>query len=151
MLNSEHHSKDLSDLSAKGALVAIALALIVIAMLVGAAVIRGGSFSGSVPNEDQYQAVFLANGQAYFGHLTGVGSAYVTLNDVYSVDQAQQASPAPGATPGPQLQLIRRSDNNLLKPENPMNISSDQIVSWENISNDSEVVKAIKQKQDQAK
>jgi hypothetical protein len=151
MLNSEHHSaRDLSDISAKGALVAIALALIVIAMLVGASVLRGGNFSSSVPNKDEYQAVFLANGQAYFGHLSGIGSSYVSLNDVYTVDQAQ-ASPAPGATPGPQLQLIRRSDNNLLKPESPMQISSDQIISWENLKDDSEVVKAIKQKQDQSK
>src|SRR3989344_4528142 len=32
---------------------------------------------------DQYQAVFLTNGQVYFGKLSDVNSAYVSLQDIY--------------------------------------------------------------------
>jgi hypothetical protein len=144
--NQSNHVKDLADVTAKGALVAIAIALLVITILLGGAMLRDHQ-GGGVPNKDKYQVVFLQNGQAYFGHLTGVGSKYVVLSDVYSVDQANQASPAPGATPGPSLALVKRGDNKLIKPEDPMRIASDQLVSWENVSDDSEVVKAIKQKQ----
>lgn len=145
---SNARAKDLSDISAKGALVAIAIALIVIAILVGTSLLRGNTLVNGVPDENKYQVVFLQNGQAYFGKLAGLGSAYVTLSDVYTVDQAQ-VSPAPGATPGPSLQLVKRGDNNLLKPEDPMRISSDQIISWENVGDDSEVVKAIKKKKEE--
>lgn len=150
MLNHDPNAraKDLADLTARGAMVAIALALIVLAILVGMTVLRSGKVGTGVPNEDKYQVVFLQNGQAYFGHLSGLGSAYVTLSDVYSVDQASQASPTPGATPGPSLQLVKRSDNSLLKPEDPLRIASDQIISWENVSDDSEVAKAIKKKKE---
>lgn len=141
-------SKDLSEITAKGALVAIALALIVLAILVGMTVFRGGRSGTGVPDKDKYQVVFLQNGQAYFGHLSGLGSAFVTLSDVYSVDQANQASPSPGATPGPSLQLVKRSDNALLKPEDPLRIASDQLITWENVSDDSEVAKAIKKKKE---
>ena len=39
----------------------------------------------------EYQAIFLDNGQVFFGRLTDDGSSYVTLRDVFYIKQ--QASP----------------------------------------------------------
>lgn len=51
--------------------------------------------SGGAVKGKQYQALFLTNGQVYFGHLSNVNDGYVKLSDIYylQVQQAVQARP----------------------------------------------------------
>jgi hypothetical protein len=52
----------------------------------------------------EYQAVFLANGQTYFGRYYERIGAYVKIEDVYYLQQTQNADPAKGAD----TKLVRR-------------------------------------------
>lgn len=136
--------QDLVELSTRGALVAIALGVIVIAILVGTALFRGGDLGNKLPSKGKYQAIFLANGTTFFGHLSGLGNSYVTISDAYRIQQNNQ-TPAPGATPGPQLSLVD-TEKSLEGPEDTVQIASSQILFWENLKDDSQVVQAIKSK-----
>ena len=134
---------DLRDVSARGSLVAIAIALIVLAILVGMAVFRGTDVVSKAPKKNSYQAVFLTNGQVYFGKLTNVGSAYVTLKDVYYIQSANAPQPAATSSPQPQLSLVKLGEE-IHGPEAEMQVASDQIVFWENLKDNGKVVEAIK-------
>lgn len=138
-------AEDIKDVSTRGALMAIAIATIVIAVVASMSVL-GPQVGSKAPKRKQYQAVFLTNGQVYFGKLRGLGGRYVTLNEVYTVQSqaAVQASASPGS---PQLSLIKNDQNNLIKPESNITIASDSILFWENMQDDAEVVKKIKEGQ----
>lgn len=96
---------------------------------------------------DKYQAVFLANGQLYFGRLSWPNSQYVTLQDIYYLQvvqqqlQGQQYSQQTGHTP--HVSLVKLG-NELHGPEDEMRISRSQILFYEDLKPDSQVVKAIK-------
>lgn len=104
-------------------------------------------FADSDIKKNQYQAVFLTNGQVYFGKLSNSQSKYLKLQDVYYLQvqsdqkeaQAQNQQPAIG-----EPQLIKLGEE-LHGPEDFMNISEDQVTFWENLKQDSKVVKAIQQ------
>jgi hypothetical protein len=140
-------SEELRDVSTRGALVAIAIAALVIALLVGVAVFRGNDVVSKSPNGKQYQAVFLTNGQVYFGKLHNLGSAYITLEDVYYIQanpqQSQNTQGGASASPQPNLTLVKLGDE-LHGPERQMQIASNQVIFWENLKGDSKVVDAIK-------
>lgn len=139
---------DVKDMSTRGSLVAIAIAMIVIAILIGMIAFRGTGGVSQFPKKDQYQAVFLTNGQVYFGKLKGLGGAYVKLQDVYyiqSQNPQQGAQSTPQPSPGTNLSLVKLG-NEIHGPDAEMQIGSDQILFWENLKNDSKVVEAIKNK-----
>lgn len=96
------------------------------------------------PDSGRYQAVFLTNGQVYFGKLSGLGGAYVTLKDVYLVQsQGSVVNPSPG--PQSRLTISRLDQNALIHPEQEMIISRNSMLFWENMQNDAEVVEKIKE------
>ena len=90
-----------------------------------------------------YQAVFLSNGQVYFGHLKNIETKNPTLTDIYYIQSSQQ-NPQSGnnQTQQPQLSLVKLG-NELHGPEDVMAIKSDQILFWENLKDDGKVVQAI--------
>ena len=97
------------------------------------------------PDGGKYQAVFLTNGQVYFGKLSGLGGDYVTLKEVYVV-QSQGALANPSPAPQQQqskLTLSRLDQNNLIHPEQKMTIAKNSMLFWENMQDDAEVVKKI--------
>jgi len=97
---------------------------------------------------DKYQAVFMTNGQVYFGHLSKLDSGYTELTDVYYLQVQQSVQPAENKTAEqPQVSLTKLG-NELHGPTDKMHISRDQILFWENLKNDSTVAKAIKEYQD---
>lgn len=95
---------------------------------------------------DKYQAVFLTNGQVYFGHLSGLESEYSKLTDVFYL-QTQPAAPQeekPAEEAQPQVTLSKLGKNELHGPEDTMFIAKSQILFWENLKDDGKVVQAIK-------
>lgn len=103
-------------------------------------------------NKDAYQAVFLTNGQVYFGKLTSTAGKYASMENIYylQVEQAVQPStenPASGADADNNVQLIKLG-NELHGPEDKMQISSEQILFWENLKDDSKISKAISEYKD---
>jgi len=101
-------------------------------------------------NKNEYQAVFLTNGQVYFGKLADVRGDYLALNNIYylQVDSSIQSGTTAATTTAAatssdsNVQLIKLG-NELHGPEDSMQISSKQVLFWENLKSDSKVSQAI--------
>lgn len=133
--------------------------LVVVAIIVAAVIVMwfsrpaGGD---SAIQRDKYQAVFLTNGQVYFGKLTGASGESMQLTDVYYL-QVQQDMQGESSAEQPQAQTgtdaskdesqvsLAKLGNELHGPEDAMQINRDQVLFWENLTDNSKVVSAIKQ------
>jgi len=105
-----------------------------------------GATANMQVNSKQYQAVFLANGQVYFGKLKHVNGNYVQLSDIYYLQVQQSVQPDAAKTDQnkqPQVSLAKLG-NELHGPEDSMYISRDQVLFWENLKEDGKVTQAIK-------
>lgn len=106
--------------------------------------------SGS--NNTDYSAVFLTNGQVYFGKLYTSPSTEVDLRDIYylQVNQNLQQPDASGKTPTsttqPQVSLVKLGSE-LHGPADEMHINRSQVLFTETLTKDSKVVKAIQTSQ----
>ncbi len=103
-------------------------------------------------NSSAWQAVFLTNGQVYFGHLKERTAKYPLLADIYylQVNQQNLQSGDQNANTNtnsdaaqPQISLIKLGEE-LHGPKDEMYIAKDQILFWEDLKDDSKVVQAIK-------
>ena len=92
----------------------------------------------------QYQAVFLTNGQVYFGKVTHVDKSYVKVTDIYylQVQQTVQPKDATAAANNQQVSLAKLGGE-LHGPEDVMYVSRQQVLFWENLKTDGKVAKAI--------
>lgn len=87
-------------------------------------------------DSNKWQAVTLSNNQIYFGRLQEVSKEYATLKDVYYLQ-----APSGSQTTTNLVQLNEK----IYGPENQMYIPKQQIIFWENLGENSQVVKAIEQ------
>lgn len=103
------------------------------------------------PVVEKYQAIFLTNGQVYFGKITKETNNYLVLREIYylqvtqpslqgSADQKQQQF---AQKQEPQISLVKLG-NELHGPEDEMFISRSQLLFYENLKENSQVVKAIR-------
>jgi hypothetical protein len=137
----------------------IILAVIVIVLVIVGVLFRDklmGSQTGStVTKGSGYQAVFLTNGQVYFGKLSGESGDYATLKDIYYLQVTQP--PLQGSQTGttgaaaqpqaqPQLSLVKLG-NELHGPVDSMQINRDQILFFEDMKDDGKVMQAIREYQ----
>lgn len=133
-------------LSSKLLVVSIIIAALAVAVAMTIGVFRSFKTT-SLVKADQYQAVFLDNGQVYFGKLSGVSASYAKLTDIYYLQVEQQIQPEQqeeGAEEAQQPQIsLAKLGNELHGPEDEMFILQDKIVFWENLKNDGQVVTAI--------
>lgn len=140
----------------------IILGLIVIVLVVLGVLFRDKLFKGSssankmtattTGKPSGYQAVFLSNGQVYFGKISSDEGNYVTLQDIYYLQvvqpplQGNQQGTATGqpaaAAAQPQISLVKLG-NELHGPVDEMHISRAQILFYEDLKADGSVVKAI--------
>jgi len=112
----------------------------------------GGQALLSPQNENSYQAVFLTNGQVYFGKLGKSGRSFV-LRDVYylkATSPLQSASSTPDAASltdtQKNIELVKLGAE-LHGPEDAVFIEKSQVLFWENMKDSSKVLEAIKQYQ----
>ncbi len=97
-------------------------------------------FFGSVTAESHYvnkkglQAVFLNNGQVYFGSIRSMNDKYIRLIGIYylRVNQTVQPNGQQQST-APELVALGCE---LHRPANEMLINRDQVTFWENLKND---------------
>ncbi|GAC1369230.1 MAG: hypothetical protein NVSMB39_0800 [Candidatus Saccharimonadales bacterium] len=92
----------------------------------------------------QYQALFLTNGQVYFGKVSQVDKSYVKVTDIYylQVQQTVQPKDAAAAANNQQVSLAKLGGE-LHGPEDVMYVSRAQVLFWENLKTDGKVAKAI--------
>jgi hypothetical protein len=82
---------------------------------------------------DAYQAVFLTNGATYFGKLRAQGDDWFLLTRVYYLAASEQSG----------AQLVRRGSEPQ-GPREPMIIARENVLFFENLRDDSEIVTAIR-------
>lgn len=120
-----------------------ALTVLVIALILS---ISTKSSETGLVGKDQYQAVFLSNGQAYFGKIKTLNNSYIDLRDVYYLYNGSSSQDQTAAN----LSLVKLGTE-LHCPKDQMVIYRDQVSFWENINADGKVATAIKNWKDQNK
>jgi hypothetical protein len=105
---------------------------------------------GDAPAIDtkKYQAIFLRNGQIYFGKLTPVNKDYMKLNDVFYLrtqstgsDEAKD-SQADATNSQGDVQLIKLG-NEVHGPDDEMVVNRNEVMYYENLKADGKVSQAI--------
>lgn len=107
----------------------------------------GGKREGEFVNKDRVQAVFLTNGQVYFGKVKDVTSQYVDLQEVYYLNSQQQPDTEGNSetdTQATTFSLVKLGCE-LHGPVDQMLINREQVSFWENLKDDGKVAKAIDQ------
>lgn len=139
----------------------VILAVVLLVFVVAGVLFRDRLFPNSgdtkTATEEQassgYQAVFLTNGQVYFGKLSGMTASYATLKDIYYLQVT--TPPASGdasqlnqqqAAQQQQLSLVKLGEE-LHGPVDEMKINRDQILFYEDIKEDGRVMTAIREYQ----
>ncbi|HZU12888.1 MAG TPA: hypothetical protein VFB58_08620 [Chloroflexota bacterium] len=99
------------------------IGLIVLALVL-AVIVRGVIAAASgVPgiNASEYQAVFLTNGQVYFGHLTEPNTGYYELTHVYYLTSSKTGS------------KLNKLVNDVDGPEDQVVINRSEVIYIENL------------------
>lgn len=118
----------------------------------GSGGVLGASTSTPSVSSNKYQAVFLTNGQVYFGKIVGMNSDTVTLKDIYYLQQGVQNQEKKDDKTAAQTQLqLTKLGKELHGPDDVMYVERSQLLFWENLKDDSEVVKNIKLEKQQTK
>lgn len=113
------------------------VALVIIAALIAAGLFAWSKMTNQIDGA-RYQAVFLTNGQVYFGKLHDYYGNRPYMTDVYYF----QGSNA-GGTSQSSTQQLRKLGQEVHGPEQKLILNKDSILFVENLREDSSVVSAI--------
>lgn len=114
------------------------------------------SSTSSAIDGSKYQAVFLTNGQVYFGKLKALNGGYMKLADIYYLQTSSSTSSSDtsklqsSSSTNSDVQLIKLG-NEIHGPNDEMVISKDQILFFENLKKDGKVAASILKYQNQTK
>jgi hypothetical protein len=106
---------------------------------------------GSNTNESQYissskyQAVFLNNGQVYFGKILNLNSQYVRMSGIYYLTQGTTTDGKTSSS----YSLVKLGCQQIHDPTDQMVINRSQVTFWENIESSGKVATSIQQFQKQ--
>lgn len=139
----------------------VILAVVLLVFVIGGVLFRDRLFpnksASNTAMEDQassgYQAVFLTNGQVYFGKLSGMTASYATLKDIYYLQvttppiQGQGSQQDQAAAQAQQQLSLVKLGQELHGPVDAMKINRDQILFYEDIKEDGRVMQAIREYQ----
>lgn len=121
---------------------ALSFTVLVLAASVGVYFAKNFLWSGRYDKYDKdefieqgtYQAIFLTNDQIYFGHIKDINENYLILSDVYYVKVDPETD---------RNQLIKLGMIEPHGPKGSMTVNKDQVLFWENLRPDSQVIKTI--------
>jgi hypothetical protein len=100
-------------------------------------------------NAKQYQAVFLNNGQVYFGKIADLNNKFVRMNDIFYLTQNTTTDSNGQATSDGNYTLVKLGCQQIHDPTDQMLINREQVTFWENLQDDGKVVSSIKDFQKQ--
>jgi hypothetical protein len=120
--------------------------LIGIALLIGLVALAithvSSTNEGKFVDTSKYQAVFLNNGQVYFGNITSLNSQYVRMGNIYYLTQSAASTTSSSNN---NYSLVKLGCQQIHDPYDSMVINRDQITFWENLQDSGKVVSSIKQ------
>lgn len=126
----------------------IVFLIIVVVMVAGWFFMKSNKSAGVV-DSSKYQAVFLTNGQVYFGKVANEKKSYVSVSDVYYLvlkqplqNQKTEGEAQPQDQTKPEYSLIKLGKE--MHGPTSMSVNRDQILFIENLADDSKVVSTIK-------
>lgn len=128
-------------------------AAIVVAGLLAYMWLGGSSLPGVETNK--YQAVFLVNGQVYFGKLQAMDAGHVKMTNIFYLqrkatgDNKQNPQDATAQSAN-DVELVKLG-NEIHGPEDTMIIAREQILFYENLKDNGNVAKTIGQYKPQTK
>lgn len=125
-------------------IVVLLFSLTILAVAIAMLFYFGKSKEASLVDESKVQAVFLTNGQVYFGKIKEVNGKYFDLQNIYYLNSQQQPEAAAKTNTQTNFSLVKLGCE-LHGPLDQMIISRDQISFWENLTTDGKVAKAIDQ------
>lgn len=132
---------NLKKLGSLGFLLAL---LIIVASVVFALIgFKGTNTESRLVDAKRYQAVFLNGGQVYFGNIKELNNKYLRVNNIYYLRVNQQVQPDANAAQNANDVSLVKLGCELHGPQDAMVINRDQIVFWENLKDDGQVLKAI--------
>lgn len=119
------------------------LLLVIVAVAAGFFWMRGTSLSAY---GEEWQAVFLTNGQVYFGQVDKQNNVELVLKEIYYLQVTrplqQTAEGETQANPQGELSLVKLG-NELHGPTDAMVVNRDHVLFVEDLKEDSNVVQAI--------
>ena len=86
----------------------------------------------------QRQAVFMNNGQVYFGQISDITNQFIKLSNVYYLKTSELQSNDPN-----RKIILVKMGNELHGPEDIMYINRDQVLFYQNIKDSSKITLAI--------
>ena len=92
--------------------------------------------------KDKYQAVFLKNGQTYFGKMDSLNETYLTMSDIYYLRQTQAISYDQTRSAATDFSLVKLGCE-IHSPRDKMIINRQEVSFWENLNKDGRVAKAF--------
>lgn len=122
----------------------VALALLVTVIIITFAAIGIINVMWATPRLDssRFQVVFLDDGKVFFGKLKNTPGAYITLEEAYYTRTTQSTD---GKTSADQTALVKVGSESY-GPDNSLQIARAKILFWQNLRDDSDVTRAIKNK-----
>lgn len=147
--SSRKHTEEKS--SKKGAVWTVIL--VILALIIGGVggYVGSRSFGGGgaiAIDDSKYQAVYLMNGQLYFGKLSRTDDTHLKLTNVYYLQaktadsENEKGSLSSDASSASNFQLIKLA-NAIYGPSDEMIISEDQVLYYQNLNNDSRASQLI--------
>lgn len=121
------------------------LPIIIVIVVIGLYI--GGMMMGWW-GKSNLKAVFLVNGQVYFGKISRETSRDIYLNNVYYIqlqDQEQPGATSTDPTKTVQVPTLLKRGEELHRPYGDMRINREQVVAIENVGNDSPIAQQIQQ------
>lgn len=99
----------------------------------------------SLVKTDQYQSLFLTNGQVYFGNLWVYSSGYL-LSDIYYLQVVKdEKGEAVKEENGSDKMTLIKLGNEIHGPEDAQFFALQAVQSWQNLRDDGRVAEAINQ------
>ncbi len=109
------------------------------------------SWTQKIFTADWY-AVHLNNGQVYFGHIKSIKDNSIKLSEVYFLESFEpQTQENQGqnfqiqAAPQKKFTLVQRGSDNILATDHVLFINPVVVLFWEQLNNNSEIVKMIEE------
>lgn len=96
-------------------------------------------FDGNNNREQVRQAIFLTNGQIYFGEVKRDDDKYLVVRSIYYLKAQDQLD---SSDPDRKISIIKLGDE-IHGPEDEMYINREQVVYYENMRKDSKINEAI--------
>jgi hypothetical protein len=117
---------------------------LVVALVLWISTTNSSSSSSKFVNDKQLQAVFLNNGQVYFGNIVAKNSnsKYIDLKNIYYLRTDTSSTATTTTAAANNISLVKLGCE-LHGPTDEMIINVQQLTFWENLKSDGQVAKAI--------